>query len=110
MVNYPSDLSKPEILSFDNGRFQRVCPLTEKMFLEFFDDDGRLVDEHRFRQAVFRGTYCQGVIKKKNGSNFDFFLPIILFCFYFSGGVTPSIRKSVWKYLFHMYPFHSTKR
>ncbi|KAK2149899.1 hypothetical protein LSH36_432g00021 [Paralvinella palmiformis] len=46
----------------------------------FIDKDGRLVDEHRLRKAVFRG------------------------------GVEPNIRRRVWQYLFHLYPFNSTQR
>lgn len=54
--------------------------LTRENFLRLFDKDGRLVDEHQLRKAIFRG------------------------------GVNPDIRKEVWRFLFGLFPFHSTPR
>ena len=34
---------------------QRWDPLDQENFQTFFDSDGRLVKEHEFRQAVFKG-------------------------------------------------------
>ncbi|XP_051875172.1 TBC1 domain family member 15 isoform X1 [Pristis pectinata] len=50
-------------------------------FAQLFDTDGRLVRESQLRKLIFRG-----------------------------GGVDPSIRKDVWKFLFGMYPCTSTTR
>ncbi|XP_067144585.1 TBC1 domain family member 25-like isoform X2 [Centruroides vittatus] len=54
--------------------------LTKENFLRLFDKDGRIVDEHQLRRAIFRG------------------------------GVDPSIRKEVWRFLYGLFPFHSTER
>uniref|UniRef100_T1JM70 Rab-GAP TBC domain-containing protein n=1 Tax=Strigamia maritima TaxID=126957 RepID=T1JM70_STRMM len=58
----------------------RTSPVTKEKFEEFLDVDGRLINEHSFREAVFKG------------------------------GIDSSIRKDVWKLLFGYYPYHSTKR
>ncbi|KAL5019452.1 hypothetical protein ScPMuIL_002344 [Solemya velum] len=58
----------------------RSDPLTLERVSEFMDDDGRLVNEHALRKAVFLG------------------------------GVEPSIRPEVWQFLFSLYPCDSTTR
>ncbi|XP_064595953.1 TBC1 domain family member 15-like [Liolophura sinensis] len=58
----------------------RTPPLTQEQFSKLLDAEGRLVDEHALRQAVFLG------------------------------GVDPSIRKEVWQFLFGLYPCTSTGR
>ncbi|XP_070178626.1 TBC1 domain family member 15-like [Littorina saxatilis] len=59
---------------------QRTAPLSREQFEGMLDSDGRLVNEHQLRQAVFLG------------------------------GVQPCIRKEVWKFLFGIYPCSSTAR
>ncbi|KAI0239163.1 GTPase-activating protein GYP7 [Lamellibrachia satsuma] len=59
---------------------KQCTQLTTTTFEHMFDSDGRLVDEHRLRRAVF------------------------------SGGVESSIRRRVWLRLFGFFPFHSTTR
>ncbi|XP_041364578.1 TBC1 domain family member 15-like [Gigantopelta aegis] len=59
---------------------KRRQPLTDSEFQHFFDSDGRLVDEHGLRKAVFLG------------------------------GIDPAIRKTVWKFVFGLYPCTSTTR
>ncbi|KAH9509641.1 hypothetical protein Btru_044088 [Bulinus truncatus] len=58
----------------------RTEPLTRSTFKAMFDADGRLVNEHLLRKAVFLG------------------------------GVSPEIRKEVWSFLFGLYPCNSTSR
>ncbi|XP_072373479.1 TBC1 domain family member 15 isoform X2 [Scyliorhinus torazame] len=55
--------------------------LSADTFPLLFDSDGRLVRESQFRKLIFK-----------------------------EGGVDPSIRKDVWKFLFGMYPCTSTTR
>ncbi|KAK6958795.1 TBC1 domain family member 17 [Biomphalaria glabrata] len=58
----------------------RTDPLTRSTFNAMLDADGRLVNEHQLRKAVFLG------------------------------GVSPDIRKEVWGFLFGLYPCNSTAR
>ncbi|XP_041462861.1 TBC1 domain family member 15-like isoform X2 [Lytechinus variegatus] len=58
----------------------RGPPLDRERFEHFFDSEGRLVDEHGFRKAVFRG------------------------------GIEEDVRKDAWKFLFGYFPCQSTKR
>ncbi|PIK61193.1 putative TBC1 domain family member 17 [Apostichopus japonicus] len=58
----------------------RESPIDRAQFEKFFDQDGRIADEQRFRKSVFRG------------------------------GVSPEVRKEAWKFLYGYYPFQSTKR
>jgi len=58
----------------------RCPPLSEEQFKKMFDKEGRIIDEHAFRKAIFRG------------------------------GVAPSIRSVVWSFLFGFYPCHSTSK
>ncbi|XP_052084014.1 uncharacterized protein LOC127721320 [Mytilus californianus] len=60
--------------------FKREKPLCKEEFEMMFDEDGRIVDEHALRKAVFMG------------------------------GVDPSIRKKVWHFLFGFFPCSSTSR
>ncbi|XP_071138931.1 uncharacterized protein [Mytilus edulis] len=60
--------------------FKREKPLCKEEFEKMFDEDGRIVDEHALRKAVFMG------------------------------GVEPSIRKKVWHFLFGFFPCSSTSR
>ncbi|GAB1605788.1 small G protein signaling modulator 2-like [Argonauta hians] len=66
--------------TLDTPYTERTPPLTEEQFLLMFDSDGRLVKERELRKAVFLG------------------------------GIEPTLRKSVWPFLFGMYPCQSTKR
>ncbi|XP_071950681.1 TBC1 domain family member 15-like [Antedon mediterranea] len=66
-------------VSEDQGTL-RTDPLDKETFESYLDTDGRLVDEHLLREAVFRG------------------------------GVEKEIRSEVWKFLFGLYPFQSTRR
>ncbi|KAK7482160.1 hypothetical protein BaRGS_00026625 [Batillaria attramentaria] len=59
---------------------ERTKPLTRQQFENLLDRDGRLVDEHQLRKAVFLG------------------------------GVEPAIRRDVWRFLFGLYPCNSTAR
>ncbi|CAG2224385.1 TBC1D15 [Mytilus edulis] len=61
--------------------FKREKPLCKEEFEKMFDEDGRIVDEHALRKAVFMG------------------------------GVDPSIRKKVWHFLFGFFlaPQHQGK-
>ncbi|XP_074661336.1 TBC1 domain family member 15-like [Tubulanus polymorphus] len=54
--------------------------LTAEEFAEFRDEDGRIVDEHALRKAVFKG------------------------------GVDPAIRREVWQFVFGLYPCTTTLR
>ncbi|CAF0784271.1 unnamed protein product [Didymodactylos carnosus] len=53
---------------------ERWAPLNKQTFQTFFDSDGRLVKEHEFRKAVFKG------------------------------GLIQELRAEAWKYLFLFYP------
>lgn len=53
-------------------------PLTDLVFQSYFDVDGRLLNESKFRESVF------------------------------NGGCEPSCRPEVWRFLFDMYPMQST--
>ncbi|XP_076325505.1 TBC1 domain family member 15-like [Tachypleus tridentatus] len=55
-------------------------PLTSEEYERLLDEDGRIVDDHKLRQIVFRG------------------------------GIKSEIRSDVWKFLFGFFPFHSTRR
>ncbi|KAK3093405.1 hypothetical protein FSP39_015181, partial [Pinctada imbricata] len=59
---------------------RRGTPMSKEDLGELLDKDGRLVDEHALRKAVFMG------------------------------GVDPSVRKQVWQFLFGLYPCSSTTR
>ncbi len=59
-LEYPP--KAPVALSLDVSKCkhvtQRPCePITEALFQSFLDVDGRLVDEHRLRQTVFKGNH-----------------------------------------------------
>lgn len=58
----------------------RGDPVTERTFRRMIDEDGRIVDEHALRKAVFMG------------------------------GVDASVRREVWQFLFGLYPCTSTAR
>ncbi|XP_060075188.1 TBC1 domain family member 16-like isoform X2 [Ylistrum balloti] len=98
-INYPEDyvgydptqqerkVSGSEQLSHNSeygwlsdGESSRGTPVTREMFQQMFDEDGRIVDEHSLRKAVFMG------------------------------GVDVSIRREVWQFLFGLYPCTSTAR
>ncbi|XP_033725984.1 TBC1 domain family member 15-like isoform X2 [Pecten maximus] len=64
----------------NDGESSRGPPVTEEMFQQMFDEDGRIVDEHSLRKAVFMG------------------------------GVDVSIRREVWQFVFGLYPCTSTSR
>ncbi|RNA41958.1 TBC1 domain family member 15-like [Brachionus plicatilis] len=55
-------------------------PIDSQKFLQYFDQDFRLVKEHEFRKALF----------------YD--------------GINENYRQIVWRFLFHFYSFKSTKR
>ncbi|XP_036354988.1 LOW QUALITY PROTEIN: small G protein signaling modulator 1-like [Octopus sinensis] len=74
------DLPPHSPFTLDTPYSERSPPLNEEKFLTMFDSDGRLVQERQLRKAVFLG------------------------------GIQPSLRKSVWPFLFGMYPCQSTKR
>ncbi|CAH1788233.1 unnamed protein product [Owenia fusiformis] len=78
-VSYPPQLPKSPA-PFSPPEADRKCPMCREEYQSYLDCDGRLVDEHRFRKAVFRG------------------------------GVSPDIRVEVWQFLFGLYPFTSTTR
>ncbi|XP_033104607.1 TBC1 domain family member 15-like [Anneissia japonica] len=71
---------KWQISVTDDQDSLRTEPLNKETFESYLDADGRLVDEHLLRQAVFRG------------------------------GVENEIRCDVWRFLFGLYPFQSTRR
>lgn len=77
-----TDLGVFEILSSTTTlplpNVKRCSPLNEKEWRSYFDKTGKIHDVSGVRRAIF------------------------------SGGVEPSIRKEVWKYLFNYYPFQST--
>ena len=56
-VEYPP--KPPKILDIDAPTKQtcRRNPFTEAEFQKLFDKDGRLVDEHKLRQEIFRGKF-----------------------------------------------------
>ncbi|XP_065185015.1 TBC1 domain family member 17-like [Sycon ciliatum] len=58
----------------------REAPLSPKKWASFFDKDGRICNESEVRRCIFRG------------------------------GIDPTIRRDVWRYLFGIYPFNSTER
>ncbi|XP_064644988.1 TBC1 domain family member 16-like [Lineus longissimus] len=58
----------------------RTAPLSLESFQQFLDKEGRLIEEHGLRQAVFKG------------------------------GVDPSIRRQVWQFVFGLYPCMTTQR
>ncbi|XP_021361496.1 TBC1 domain family member 16-like isoform X1 [Mizuhopecten yessoensis] len=64
----------------NDGESSRGNPVTKEKFEQMFDEDGRIVDEHSLRKAVFMG------------------------------GVDLSIRRKVWQFLFGLYPCTSTAR
>ncbi|KAJ8313564.1 hypothetical protein KUTeg_008125 [Tegillarca granosa] len=79
--SYTEEPSSPTELPVGMDRVRtRAKPLTEEDFKLLLDEDGRLVDEHALRRAVFMG------------------------------GVDPKIRKEVWQFLFGLYPCTSTYR
>ncbi|CAM1301027.1 Uncharacterised protein g2863 [Pycnogonum litorale] len=83
IIRYPSELLPARIFSSSDQYAiakSRDRPLNEQEFQSYLDPDGRLVNEHSFRQAVFKR------------------------------GIDPSIRRTVWLFLFKVFPFHSTKR
>lgn len=47
---------RPPSLSLSNSNKARQGPLSQSDFLSVFDTDGRLVEEHKFRQLIFRGN------------------------------------------------------
>ncbi|XP_013789699.1 TBC1 domain family member 15-like [Limulus polyphemus] len=55
-------------------------PLTSEEYERLLDEDGRIVDDHKLRQIVFRR------------------------------GIKSDIRSDIWKFLFGFFPFHSTRR
>ncbi|BFZ14248.1 hypothetical protein BsWGS_17287 [Bradybaena similaris] len=58
----------------------RTEPVTQAQFEAMLDPDGRLINEHQLRKAVFLGGVCE------------------------------NIRKEVWSFLFGLYPCNSTTR
>ncbi|XP_071489030.1 TBC1 domain family member 15-like [Diadema antillarum] len=70
----------PEVIADDNLGSGRGPALDREKFETFFDKEGRLVDEHGFRKAVFRG------------------------------GIEEDVRKDAWKFLFGYFPCQSTRR
>lgn len=52
----------------DNDKIEnlRWSLLDKERFQSFFDSDGRLVKEHEFRKAVFKGERLFHVIKTKH--------------------------------------------
>ncbi|XP_014666251.1 PREDICTED: TBC1 domain family member 25-like isoform X2 [Priapulus caudatus] len=68
------------LISEEISSNSRSQPLTRKDFNNFFDTDGRLVDEHLLRKTIFKG------------------------------GVDPEVRPDVWRFLYGLYPLTSTKR
>lgn len=72
IVSNTDDNDIKDIIEFDF--------LTEEKLKTFFDDNGRVVDEFKLRQAVF------------------------------NGGCSANIRKKVWSFLFGLYPMMSTHR
>lgn len=78
-VSFPPEKSSspmPEDCFIDRSN----GPLTKHQVEEYIDQDGRLVNEHALRRAVFKG------------------------------GISNEIRKEVWGLLFGLYPFTSTYR
>ncbi|XP_030836923.1 TBC1 domain family member 17 [Strongylocentrotus purpuratus] len=71
---------QPEITVGEELENIRRPPLDRERFEQYFDSEGRLVDEHGFRKAVFRG------------------------------GIEEDVRKDAWKFLFGYFPCQSTKR
>eukprot|EP01114_Cavostelium_apophysatum_P024236 TRINITY_DN9425_c0_g1_i1.p1 TRINITY_DN9425_c0_g1~~TRINITY_DN9425_c0_g1_i1.p1 ORF type:complete len:655 (+),score=177.99 TRINITY_DN9425_c0_g1_i1:169-2133(+) len=59
-------------------KVERTKELSAEEWMMFFDEEGRIKDESEIRKRIFHG------------------------------GVEPSIRMEVWKYLLNMYPFTST--
>ena len=59
---------------------QEFIPLTIDALQDFYDDDGRIANSDKLREAVF------------------------------NGGCSSDIRIKVWPFLFEVYPFSSTKR
>ncbi|XP_019622925.1 PREDICTED: TBC1 domain family member 17-like [Branchiostoma belcheri] len=88
MVETPPGLTslgamKEELPQEEESPPQSVCcqpPLDKPTFQSMLDPDGRLVNEHALRKAVFRG------------------------------GVDPTVRKDTWQFMFGLYPFLSTAR
>ena len=72
IVSNADDNDIPETINFTF--------LTEDMMSNFFDVDGRVVDEAKLRHAVFNGGCCS------------------------------IIRKKIWSFLFGLYPMTSTER
>jgi len=66
--------------SADSANSSRGLPLTETQWLDFFDKDGRLLNEAGFKSKVFKG------------------------------GIAASARKLVWPYLLGYFDFQSTYR
>lgn len=71
-------------------------PLTYDECRSLFDNDGRLVREAKLRKALFEGMYL---------SLQEHVIHVISL-----GGIHPSWRHHIWKFLFQIYPFHSTQR
>lgn len=71
---------QPEITLSEEVENTRGPALDRERFELFFDSEGRLVDEHGFRKAVYRG------------------------------GIEEDVRKDAWKFLFGYFPCQSTKR
>lgn len=63
----------------DIPRGERKAPLSPQEWHSFFDETGRITNERKLRKKIFYG------------------------------GVDPSIRREVWKYLLRYYPFDSTQ-
>ncbi|XP_077983590.1 TBC1 domain family member 15-like isoform X2 [Glandiceps talaboti] len=72
------DYSDPWSVETVDDNIVRSDPLDREQFNKLFDTDGRLVEEHSFRAAVFKG------------------------------GISPEVRRDAWKFLFGLYPFSST--
>lgn len=74
------DNHEAAMLEIDEMRSHRGDPLTKEQFQSYFDECGRLVNEHDLRKQIFKG------------------------------GVDDSIRRDVWTFLFELFPFNSTNR
>ena len=57
VVEYPPKLPNSLTSACKDVVTTRTKALTEAEFSKFLDNDGRLVDEHRLRRAVFRGKF-----------------------------------------------------
>ena len=54
---YSDDDDEAAMLEIDEMRSHRDSPLTKEQFDSYFDECGRLVNEHDFRKQIFKGAF-----------------------------------------------------